>query len=306
MKLSYKWLKEYVDLSDITPEELADKMTTAGLEVEGVEAMAYAEGLVIGEVVECEGVEGTHLHKTQTCVGDKTYQIICGAPNCRKGLKVIVALPGAKLPGITIEAKPLHGLESNGMLCALFELGVDKKALREDQINGIEELPEDAPVGETDVLGYLGLDDTILDVSLTPNRADCSSMWNMAKEVGAILHREVKWPDYANQADVGEEGDFKVFTKSEKCGCYLGKVVNHVKVGPSPKWMQQYLNAAGMNSINNVVDISNFVMLETGQPLHYYNLKKLPAHEITVVDDRELKMTALDGAEFDIQKGDNI
>lgn len=304
MRLSYKWLKEYVDLSDITPEELADKMTTAGLEVEGVEAMAYAEGLVIGEVVECEDVEGTHLHKTQTCVGDKTYQIICGAPNCRKGLKVIVALPGAKLPGTTIEAKPLHGLESNGMLCALFELGVDKKALREDQINGIEELPEDAPVGETDVLGYLGLDDTILDVSLTPNRADCSSMWNMAKEVGAILHREVKWPDYANKADIGEEGDFKVFTKSEKCGCYLGKVVNHVKVGPSPKWMQQYLNAAGMNSINNVVDISNFVMLETGQPLHYYNLKKLPAHEITVVDDRELKMTALDGAEFDIQKGD--
>ena len=165
MRLSYKWLKEYVDLTDITPEELADKMTTAGLEVEGVEAMANAEGLVIGEVVECEDVEGTHLHKTQTCVGDKTYQIICGAPNCRKGLKVIVALPGAKLPGITIEAKPLHGLESNGMLCALFELGVDKKALREDQINGIEELPADAPVGETDVLGYLGLDDTILDVS---------------------------------------------------------------------------------------------------------------------------------------------
>lgn len=122
------------------------------------------------------------------------------------------------------------------------------------------------------------------------------------KEVGAILHREVKWPDYANKADIGEEGNFKVFTKSEKCGCYLGKVVNHVKVGPSPKWMQQYLNAAGMNSINNVVDISNFVMLETGQPLHYYNLKKLPAREITVVDDRELKMTALDGAEFDIQK----
>lgn len=304
MKLSYKWLSEYVDLSDVTPEELANKMTTAGLEVEGIDKMAEAEGLVIGEVVECEDVEGTHLHKTQTCVGDKTYQIICGAPNCRKGLKVIVALPGAKLPGGTIEAKPLHGLESNGMLCALFELGVDKKALRQDQIDGIEELPQDAPVGETDVLGYLGLDDTILDVSLTPNRADCSAMWNMAKEVGAILHKEVKWPDYAGKSDCGEEGDFKVYTNTEKCGCYIGKVVNHVKVGPSPKWMQQYLNAAGMNSINNVVDISNFVMLETGQPLHYYNLKKLPHHEITVVDDRELKMTALDGAEFEIQKGD--
>lgn len=306
MRLSYKWLNEYVDLSDVTPKELADKMTTAGLEVEGIEPMAEAEGLIIGEVVECEDVEGTHLHKTQTNVGDKTYQIICGAPNCRKGLKVIVALPGAKLPGGAIEAKPLHGLESNGMLCALFELGVDKKSLRQDQIDGIEELPEDAPVGETDVLGYLGLDDTILDVSLTPNRADCSAMWNMAKEVGAILHKEVKWPDYENKSEVGEESNFKVATATDKCSAYLGKVVNHVKVGPSPKWMKQYLNAAGMNSINNVVDISNFVMLETGQPLHYYNLKKLPAHEITVVDDRELKMTALDGAEFEIQKGDLV
>lgn len=306
MRLSYKWLSEYVDLSDVTPKELADKMTTAGLEVEGIEPMAEAEGLIIGEVEECEDVEGTHLHKTLTNVGDRKYQIICGAPNCRKGLKVIVALPGAKLPGGVIEAKPLHGLESNGMLCALFELGVDKKALRQEQIDGIEELPLDAPVGETKVLEYLGLDDTILDVSLTPNRADCSAMWNMAKEVGAILHKEVHWPDYEGKADVGEEGDFKVYTKSEKCTCYIGKVVNHVKVGPSPKWMQQYLNAAGMNSINNVVDISNFVMLETGQPLHYYNLKKLPHHEITVVDDRDFQLTALDGVTFDVQKGDLV
>lgn len=304
MRLSYKWLNEYVDLSGITPEVLAEKMTTAGLEVEGLEPMAQAEGLVIGEVMECEDVEGTHLHKTQTCVGDKTYQIVCGAPNCRKGLKVIVALPGAKLPGGTIEAKPLHGMESNGMLCALFELGVDRKSLRQDQVDGIEELPADAPVGETDVLGYLGLDDTILDVSLTPNRADCSAMWNMAKEVGAILHREVKWPDYEGKSDIGSDTDFEVHLLSKKCSCYYGKVINHVKVGPSPKWLREYLNAAGMNSINNVVDISNFVMLETGQPLHYYDLSKLKKHEITVVDDRELTMTALDGVEFNIEKGD--
>lgn len=304
MKLSYKWLKEYVDLTDITPAQLAEKMTTAGLEVEGIEPMAQAEGLVIGEVVECEDVEGTHLHRTITDVGDAKYQIVCGAPNCRRGLKVIVALPGAKLPGGTIQAKPLHGMESNGMLCALFELGVDKKLLRQEQIDGIEELPADAPVGKKDVLGYLGLDDTILDVSLTPNRADCSAMWNMAEEVGAILHRKVTLPDYEGKSDVGTDSDFKVATNTEKCSCYLGKVINHVKVGPSPKWMQQYLNAAGVNSINNVVDISNFVMLETGQPLHYYDLSKLKGHEITVVDDRELKMTALDGNEFDIQKGD--
>ncbi len=304
MRLSYKWLSEYVNLSGITPEELAERMTTAGLEVEGIEPMADASGLVIGEVVECEDVEGTHLHRTITNVGDAQYQIVCGAPNCRKGLKVIAALPGAKLPGGTISARPLHGLESNGMLCALYELGVDKKALRQEQLEGIEELPEDAPVGEKDVLGYLGLDDTILDVSLTPNRADCSAMWNMAKEVGAILNREVKWPNYEGKSECGEEGDFKVSTKTDKCTCYLGKKVNHVKVGPSPKWIRQYLNAAGIHSVNNVVDISNFVMLETGQPLHFYDLNKFKAHEITVVDDLEQDFVALDGETFHIQNGD--
>ncbi len=310
MRLSYKWLSEYVDLSGITPQELADKMTTAGLEVEGIEPMAQGTHLVIGEVMECwNHPDSDHLHVTKTRIGDgedDVLQIVCGAPNCRQGLKVIVALNGAELPGGTIKVKPVRGQDSNGMLCALYELGVDKKYLTEYQNSGIEELPADAPVGETDVLGYLGYDDTILDVSLTPNRADCSSMWNMAKEVGAILHREVKWPDYAGKSNIGEKGTFKVASRTEKCPAFLGKVVNHVKVGPSPKWMADYLHAAGMNSINNVVDISNFVMLETGQPLHYYNLKKLPAREITVVDDMELKMTALDGVEFEIQKGDLV
>lgn len=307
MKLSYKWLSEYVDLSDVAPEELADRMTTAGLEVEGIQKSASGTGLVIGEVLTCEDIEGTHLHKTTVRVGEgdeNIYNIVCGAPNVRKGLKVIAALPGAQLPGGRIEKTVLRGNESDGMLCALFELGIDKKVLRQEQVDGIEELPADAPVGEKDVLGYLGLDDTILDVSLTPNRADCSAMWNMAKEVGAILHREVKWPDFEHQSDIGEESDFKVSTETEKCSCYMGKAVKHVKVGPSPVWMRRYLNAAGINSINNVVDISNFVMLETGQPLHYYDLAKLQEHEITVVDDRELTMTALDGAEFEIHKGD--
>ena len=307
MKLSYKWLSEYVDLNGVTPQELADKMTTAGLEVEGIEPMAQGTGLVIGEVVECEDIPDTHLHNTVTRVGDRPedyYKIVCGAPNCRKGLKVIAALPGAELPGGKITAKPLHGYESNGMLCALFELGVSKKILAQKQIDGIEELPADAPVGETDVLGYLGLDDTILDVSLTPNRADCSAMWNMAKEVGAILNREVKWPQVEGKADEGTPTDFTIDSKTEKCPVYYGKVINHVKVKESPAWLKQYLLAAGMNSINNVVDISNFVMLETGQPLHYYDLSKLKKHEITVVDDRTMKMTALDGVEFEIENGD--
>ncbi len=307
MRLSYKWLSEYVDLSGITPQVLAEKMTTAGLEVEGIEPLAEGTKLVIGEVLDCEDIPDTHLHATKTRVGtgeDDINEIVCGAPNCRKGLKVIVALPGAKLPGGTITPKPVRGYTSNGMLCSLNELGVDKKFLRQEQLDGIEELPADAPVGDTEVLAYLGLDDTILDVSLTPNRADCSAMWNMAKEVGAILHREVRWPDYEGAADIGEEGSFSLTLAAENCSCFYGKVVNHVKVGPSPKWMRDRLHAAGMNSINNVVDISNYVMLETGQPLHFYNLAKLPSREITVVDDRDMKMRALDGEEFEIRKGD--
>ncbi|MCI6068054.1 MAG: phenylalanine--tRNA ligase subunit beta [Galactobacillus timonensis] len=305
MKLSYNWISKYVDLNGVTPEQLAERMTNAGLEVEGIERLADADGLVIGEVMECEDVEGTHLHKTQVRISDtQTLQIVCGAPNCRRGLKVIVATPGARLPGGVIEARPLHGIESNGMLCALFELGVDRKTLRQEQIDGIEELPADAPVGEKDVLKYLGLDDVILDVSLTPNRADCSAMWNMAVEIGAILHRNVTLPQCKGAAKEGSPSDFKVATKTDKCSWYLGKVINHVKVGPSPKWMADCLRAAGMNSINNLVDISNFVMLETGQPMHFYDLAKLPVHEITVADDRELTMTALDGAQFEIKKGD--
>ena len=307
MRLSYKWLSEYVDLSGITPEELAERMTTAGLEVEGIEPMAQGTNLVIGEVVSCEDIPNTHLHATVVKTGEgeeNLHKIVCGAPNVRTGLKVITALPGAKLPGGTIQARPVRGFESNGMICALFELGVDKKYLSEAQLAGVEELPADAPVGETDVFGYLGLDDTVLDVSLTPNRADCSSMWNMAKEVGAILSRKVTWPDYEGKADIGEKGTFRFASTTEKCPLFFGKVVNHVKVGPSPKWMVDYLHAAGMNSINNVVDISNFVMLETGQPLHYYDLAKLPHHEITVVDDRETTITALDGVDFAIQPGD--
>ncbi len=307
MRLSYKWLSEYVDLSGITPEELAEKMTTAGLEVEGIEPLAQGTNLIIGEVVSCEAIPDTHLHACVVRTGEgeeNLHKIVCGAPNVRTGLKVIAALPGAKLPEITIQARPVRGYESNGMICALFELGVDKKYLSEAQLAGIEELPEDAPIGETNVFGYLGLDDTVLDVSLTPNRADCSSMWNMAKEVGAILNRKVTWPDYAGKSDIGEKGSFRFATTTEKCPVFFGKVVNHVKVGPSPKWMVDYLHAAGMNSINNVVDISNFVMLETGQPLHYYDLAKLPNREITVVDDMDTTITALDGVDFEIHKGD--
>lgn len=306
MKVSYNWLKQYVDLDGVTPLELADKLTTAGLEIEGVEPVAQGTNLVIGQVLTCENhPDSDHLHVTTVEYGEGPKQIVCGAPNVKAGLKVIVAKAGAKLPGGEIKCGKIRGVESNGMICALFELGVDKKQLRQDQIDGIEILNEDAPIGE-DPLKYLGLDDTVLDASPTPNRPDLLSMWGVAKEAGAVLNRKVSLPTGTDSTKVGEKGDFKVASKSEKCPYFLGKVVNNLKVGPSPDWMSAHLKAAGIKSINNVVDISNYVMLETGQPLHFYNLAKLPHHEITVVDDIDMTMTALDGIEYNVVKGDLV
>ncbi|MBQ7890127.1 MAG: phenylalanine--tRNA ligase subunit beta [Erysipelotrichaceae bacterium] len=306
MRLSINWLKEYVNLDGVTPEQLADKLTVAGLEVEGIEKVAEGTNLVIGEVLTCKAhPDSDHLHVTTVNVGDEVLNIVCGAPNVAAGQKVIVSKVGAKLAG-GFEIKPakVRGVESNGMICSLSELGVDKKWQTEEQLSGIYVFENDAPVGETKVLEYLGLDDTILDVGLTPNRADCNAMWNIAREVAAVLHREVKLPECAGASNCGTPTNFKLASTTEKCPVFVGKVVNHVKVGPSPKWMQNYLHSYGVKSINNVVDISNYVMIETGQPLHYYDLSKLPHHEITVVDDVDMTMQALDGIDYEIKKGD--
>lgn len=304
MRLSYNVLKNYVDLHDITPKQLADAITSCGLEVEGIESIAYATKLTIGHVLECvDHPDSDHLHICQVDVGCDVRQIVCGAPNVAKGQKVIVALPGCKLNGGDIKEGVIRGQESKGMICSLAELGVDKKQLTEQQLAGIEVLPQDAVVGNTDVLGYLSLDDTILDVGLTPNRNDCLAMWAMAKEVGAILNRNVSLPDY--HVEVREEpSTLHVESQTEKCPVFLGKVINHVTIKESPKWMQDALHGAGIKSINNVVDISNLVMLETGQPLHFYDLAKIPAKEITVKQGLNETYTALDGIDYEIKEDD--
>ncbi|MFV0550806.1 MAG: phenylalanine--tRNA ligase subunit beta [Anaerorhabdus sp.] len=307
MKISTNWLKEYVSLEGVTPLQLADALTTAGLEIEGVDPVAKGTNLVIGEVLTCvPHPDSDHLNVCSVEYGEGPTQIVCGAPNCKAGIKVIVAKVGAELPDITIKAAKVRGQESNGMLCSLRELGVNEKYLTEAQVNGIEILPEDAVVGNTEVLKYLGYDDVVLDASQTPNRADCMAMWSVAYEVGAVLRREVKLPNCENNANTGSKTTLKINSTSEKCPHFLGKVIGNVTVKESPKWMIDYLHAAGIRAINNVVDISNYVMLETEQPLHFYDLAKMPHREITVVDDVELKLTALDGIEYDVQKGDLV
>lgn len=307
MLLSRKWLSQYMDVSDLTIEEIADKVTSAGFEVEAIERMSSGTNLVIGEVLTCvDHPDSDHLHCTTVNVGDEVLSIVCGAPNVAAGQKVIVAKPGAVLPGGEIKAGSIRGQESNGMICALFELGVDKHMLTEEQLAGIEVLPEDAPVGHTDPLAYLGLDDEIMDIGLTPNRNDCQAIFNMALETGAILDRPVHIPNYDHAADGGKPSSLKINSLTEKCPSFLGKVVGHITIKESPKWMKELLASAGVHSINNVVDISNIVMLETGQPMHFYNAAAIPNQEITVADGFEEGYTALDGITYQLQPEDIV
>ena len=251
MKLSYNWIKEYVDLSGITPKELADKLTNAGFEVEGIDYMAQGTNLVVGEILECtDHPDSDHLHLCKVNIGSEVLNIVCGAPNARAGLKVIVAKVGAVLPEITIKAGMIRGQESNGMLCSLRELGVSEKLLTEYQLAGIEELPLDAEVGNENVLEYLGLDDVILDVGLTPNRADFLSYFAAAKEVSAVVNRPCTLPSSV-KAETEEKATIKISSTTEKCPLFLGKYVHHVTIKESPTWMKQRLQACGIKSITS-------------------------------------------------------
>lgn len=305
MKVSLNLLKKFVDLEGLTPEEIAHRLTFAGVEVESIEKIASGSKLCVGEVIHCENMENSdHLHVTKVNCGPKygTLDIVCGAPNCRKGLKVIVALDGCVLPGGTIKKGQIRGHESNGMLCSLLELGVDSKYLSEEQTKGIEELPSDAVVGNEDVLGLLGLDDVVLDLKLLANRSDLYSVINVAKEINTLFGKELKLP----KVEVKEsfKADFPVASKTEKCPQFSARVVKGIVTKESPKWLKETLRSSGIRSINNIVDIGNYVMLVTGQPLHMYDLDKLEKKELVVRDDIEGDFVALDEKTYKLQKGD--
>lgn len=294
MKISMKWLGRYVDLSDVKAQDLADKLTLAGLEVEGIESLAHGSNLTIGQVLTCvDHPQSDHLHVCTVDLKDEIVQIVCGAPNVAKDQKVIVAKNGAVLPQITIKKATVRGIESNGMICSLSELGVAPKYLSEEQKAGIEVLGDDAVVG-SDPLAYLGLDDIILDVKQTPNRSDFNAMWSVAMEVGALLDREVRLPDARTAANAGAKTNLKIGSTTDACPTFYGKVIGSVTVKESPQWMKEALMAVGIKSINNVVDISNYVMVETGQPLHFYDLAKVPHQEIIVKDRLQSELKTLD------------
>jgi len=307
MLVSLKNIAQYVSLEGLTAEEIAKKLTFAGIEVEEVYPIAQGTNLVIGEILECEAhPDSDHLHVLKVNLGEKygVEQIVCGAPNARKGLKVIVSRPGAQLPGGEIKKGVIRGVESNGMCCSLLELGLESKYLTEYQCSGIEELPEDAPIGEENVFGYLGLDDTVLNLNVLANRPDLLSVFNVAKEIGALFSREVKLPSAKKYNDF--KTNIKVGSETEKCMQFSSREVKGIVTKPSPKWMQNYLMAMGIRSINNIVDIGNYVMLMTGQPLHMYDADKLSKAELIARDDYEGDFVALDEKTYKLIKGDIV
>ena len=302
--ISMNWVKDYVKIDDVDLKDLALKVTKAGVNVEKV-ITNNLKNLVIGEVVECVmHPDSDHLHVCKVNVGKEIIQIVCGAPNVRTGLKVIVALPGCVLPDGEIKKGVIRGQESNGMLCALYELGIVEKT-EELYKKGIEELDNDAKVGE-DPIKYLGLDDTIYDLDLNPNRMiDCTNHIGFAYEVASVLGRKVNMPSLETNP-VTDVVSTNLDIETENCTMYNLKEVRNLKVGPSPKFMVERLEAAGMRSINNIVDISNYVMLEYGQPLHFFDKDKVGDQILVRMAENGEKLTVLDKSELELTTDDIV
>ena len=303
MKVSMKWLKQYADIP-VTPAEYESRMVMTGTGVEGTEPLApELEGVVVGKVLTCRDHENSdHLHVCTVDVGEgEPLQIVCGAPNVKEGILVPVAKLGAHLPGgIVIKKGKLRGVESQGMLCSGPEIGVPVELYPSVGNAGLLIFNEDYPLG-ADVKPIFGLDDTVIDFEILANRPDCLSVWGVARETAVAMNTELKLPKIEVKEVGGDIHDFaKVDVKeNELCPRYAAKVIKNVRIGESPAWLRQYLYAAGMRSINNVVDITNFIMLETGHPMHAFDLDKVRGRHIIVRKaEAGEKLTTLDGKEY--------
>ncbi|MBO2569358.1 phenylalanine--tRNA ligase subunit beta [Shewanella algae] len=297
MKFSESWLREWVNPA-ISRDELTHQITMAGLEVDDVIAVAGDfSGVVVGEVVECgQHPDADKLRVTKVNVGgEELLDIVCGAPNCRQGLKVAVAVVGAVLPGdFKIKKAKLRGQPSHGMLCSYGELGIEIES------DGIIELPLDAPIG-TDIREYLQLNDVIIDVDLTANRADCLGMVGLAREVGVLNRLNVTEPSW-EAANVSSERRVEIdVANPEACPRYLGRVVSNVNVkAQTPDWMVEKLRRSGIRSIDPIVDITNYVLVEFGQPMHAFDLDKIDSGIKVRLGNGEEKLTLLDGNEITV------
>lgn len=317
MKAPLSWLKDYVDI-DVSAEELQKKLFGCGFEVEElIDVGKDISGVVVGEVLSCEPVEGTHLHVCSVDCGEHgTLQICCGADNVEKGIKAPVALVGATVYStekdhvtingvMTIKKGKLRGIESFGMLCSGVEIGVNGDMFEGGDYNGLLILPKEWKNGE-DVKPLLGLNDYIFDIAVTANRPDCQSILGIAREVAAVLGKPLKEPDYSFKATSSGEPVKVSVLAPDLCPRYIAHYVKDIKIAPSPLWMRKRLSLCGLRSINNVVDITNFVLLEMGQPMHAFNLDALSGREIVVrrAKDGE-EITTLDDKKFTLNR-DNL
>lgn len=311
MKVSTEWLSQYVSLDNVDIPQLAEMITRSGIEIDSVEDRNKGvTKVVVGYVKSKE--KHPDADKLNVCIVDageaEDLQIVCGAKNVDAGQKVPVALVGAKLPGgLEIKKAKLRGVASQGMICSAKELGLNDKLLPKEQQEGILVLPENSEIG-TPIASLLHLDDQVLDFDLTPNRSDCLSMLGAAYEVGAILGRDVKLPQPENDLiEVTEPASdwISVSIKSpDLCSRYAVRYISGVKIGVSPLWMQSRLMAAGVRPINNIVDITNYVMLEYGQPLHAFDADKIAGNAIGVREAKEGEiLVTLDGQERKLESG---
>ena len=309
MKVPYSWLKEYVDI-DVSAQELMDKLFGCGFEVEEmIDLGAEVSRVVVGEVLSCEKVEGTHLAICQVNCGEygNPVQIVTGAPNVYAGMHTPAALDNSRLPGgVVIKAKPLHGIPSSGMLCSGEELGLNDDLYPGAEVYGLMDLPKDTVPG-ADIREVVGLNDYIFDISITSNRPDCQSILGIAREVAAVLGKELKMPATDYTCSEAKDPDLKITVEApDLCPRYLGHYVRNIQVGPSPRWMRRNLALCGLRGISNVVDITNYVLLEIGQPMHAFDMEQLQEKQIVVrrAKDGE-KIQTLDEKEFTLNP-DNL
>ncbi len=305
--ISMNWVGDYVDIKNEDLKELAVKITNYGMNVEKV-ITNKIDNLVIGEIKEVKKhPDSDHLNICMVDIGSELVQIVCGAPNVKKGLKVIVAKPGCILPGNNeIKKGKIRGEVSNGMICALFELGLEEKT-EETYAKGITELGNDAIVGE-DPLNYLGLDDTVYELDVHKHRNnDCYYHIGFAYIVASVLNKKVKMPDFSFKEEKESVKDnFKLTVSTDNCPYYLAKLVRDVKIGDSPDFIKKRLISAGMRPINNVVDISNYVMLEFGQPLHFFDKDRLGSNILVRMAKDGEKITTLDKKERTLTSNDIV
>lgn len=307
MRVSYKWLKELVDIKDVSYEQLTSDFNAHIVEIDALSKLTEGTNIIVAKVLECvDHPDSDHLHITKVDTGSDVLQVVCGAPNVKAGQKVMLALPGAVLPGGTIKKGVIRGVESNGMICSLQEVNLDSKYIPEEYKNGIYVLSDDAPLG-VNALEYLGLDDDIIELGLTPNRMDLLSMYGVANDVAAYYGTEV-YKENSNLVESNKKTSEEVSVKIDTPNClsYNARVIKNVTIKESPEFIKTRLMASGIRCINNVVDITNYILVLFGQPLHAFDQDKLGNSIVVRNAFENEKIVTLDDIERTLQPTDVV